>query len=86
MMKIVLTTLGGCVIGSVVGLFGSARLFHAIYYEGCMTGLTVSNKSLKIGAPIGAVTFAGFGFWLGYRLDKKAKRQLPAREDSQLET
>ena len=65
-MKILLTALGGILIGPVVGFFGSGPVFHAIYYKGCMTGLTVLNKGLTVGAPIGAVTFAVIGFWLGY--------------------
>lgn len=84
-MRTILTVLG-VLIGSVVGFFGSYPVFHAIYYKGCMTELDVLAKMLTVGAPLGTVTFAGFGFWLGCRLDKKAKqRQLDNEENSGLE-
>jgi hypothetical protein len=84
MMRAILTTLG-VLIGPVAGFFGSGPVFHAIYYKGCMTGFTVLNKALTIGAPLGAVTFAGLGFWLGYRLDKKAKQRQLDEGDAELE-
>ena len=83
-MRAILTVLG-VLIGPVAGFFGSYPVFHAIYYKGCMTGFTVLHKSLTVGAPLGAVTFAVIGFWLGYRLDKKVKqRQLDDKEDSEI--
>jgi hypothetical protein len=85
MMRTILTVLG-VLIGPVAGFFGSYPVFHAIYYKGCMSDLDVLAKMLTVGAPLGAVTFAGLGFWVGYRLDKKAKqRQLDDDEDSERE-
>jgi hypothetical protein len=78
MMRTILTTLG-VLIGPVAGFFGSYPVFHAIYYEGCMTGFDVLAKMLTVGAPLGAVTFGGFGFWIGSRFDKKAKQRQCAR-------
>jgi uncharacterized protein YneF (UPF0154 family) len=81
MMRAILTVLG-LLIGPFAGFYGSYPVFHAIYYKGCMTGFTVLIASLMIGAPLGAVVFAVVGFWLGYRLDKRAKqRQLDDEED-----
>ena len=83
-MRTILTTLG-VLIGPVAGFFGSYPIFHAIYYEGCMTGLDVLVRMITVGAPLGAITFAVFGFWLGYRLDKKAKQRQLDEENSELE-
>ena len=84
MMRAILTVLG-ILIGPVAGFFGSGPVFHAIYYKGCMTGFDVLDKMLTVGAPLGAVTFAGLGFWVGYRIDKKAKQpKLEDEEDSEL--
>ncbi len=85
MMRAILAVLG-VLIGPVAGFFGSYPVFHAVYYEGCMTGFDVLGKMLTVGAPLGAVTFAGLGFWVGYRIDKKAKQpKLEDEEDSELE-
>ena len=80
-MRAILTVLG-VLIGPVAGFFGSYPIFHAIYYNGCMTELDVLAKMLTVGAPLGAITFAGFGFWLGYRLDRKARPRRPDQGDT----
>ena len=84
MMRAILTTLG-VLIGTVAELFG---MWH-VYCHGRTpimdAGLEAFFLSLFIGAPIGAVTFGVIGFWLGYRLDKKAKQRQLDEENSELE-
>jgi hypothetical protein len=65
MMRTILT-----VLGVLIGPVAAYPVFHAIYYEGCMTEFVVWAKMLTVGAPLGAVTFAGLGFWVGCWLDK----------------
>lgn len=83
MMKTVLTILGGILIGPVAGYYVMYWLSYLNHHGDCMWRFGAHFGGLLMGAPIGAITFGGFGFWLGYRLDKKLKqRQLENDRDS----
>ena len=86
MMKTVLTIVGGILIGPVAGYYVTYWLSYMQHHNDCMWRFGAHFGGLLFGAPVGAVTFAGLGFWLGYRLDKKAKqRQLDDGGTSELE-
>ena len=86
MMRTILTSLGCVLIGPFTGYFVTYWLYSISTHNDCMWRLAALGLSLTVGAPLGAVTFAVIGFWLGYRLDKKVKqRQLDAEENPEFE-
>ena len=75
MMKTVLACLGGILIGPFAGFYMAYGLSYLTHHGDCMWRFGAFFGSLFTGAPLGAVTFAGLGFWLGYRIDKKKAKQ-----------
>ena len=85
MMKTLLTALCGILIGPVAGYYVTYWLSYLNHHGDCMWRFGAHFGALLIGAPIGAVTFALLGFWLGHRLDKKPKqRQLESDGTSEI--
>ena len=86
MTKIILTTIGGMVIGSVTGYYVVYWLAYLDRSGDCMWRLMAWIRGLSLGAPLGAITFGLIGFGIGYLLDKMAKqRQLDDEKASELE-
>ena len=82
MMRTILTSLGCILIGPFTGYFVTYWLYSIGSHNDCMWRLAAFGLLLTVGAPLGSITFAVIGFWLGYRLDKKAKQQLAHQEES----
>jgi hypothetical protein len=84
-MKTILTVLG-VLIGPILGYFTAYCLFFVVERGSCMDKFVANAAGWVFGVPIGAVTFGIIGFWLGSRLDKKAKQlQLDDGGNSELE-
>ena len=87
MMKIVLTILGGILIGPLAGYYGIFWLYEVQTHHHVLARLEELQQalaSLFLGVPLGAVTFAVIGFLVGYMLDKRAKRRRSDKVSSQL--
>ena len=82
MMRTILTSLGCILIGPFTGYFVTYWLYSIGSHNDCMWRFAAFGLSLTVGAPLGAVTFAVIGFWVGYRLDTKAKLRLSHQEES----
>ena len=81
MMRTILAVLGAILIGPVTGYYVTYWLSYLNHRSDCMWRFGAHFGALLIGAPLGAVTFAGLGFWLGYRLDRKARPKLSDEGD-----
>ena len=81
MMKILLTIAGGVLVGPVVG-YGVVFPIYCSNSAGCMSELAAMGMSIFVGAPIGAVTFAIIGFWVGYRIDKNSRPSAISSEEN----
>ena len=74
-MKIVLTAVGGMLIGPFAGYHGMYWLSSLGSHHDCWWRTGAFVGSIFFGVPIGVVTFGLIGFWVGYLLDKRAKRR-----------
>jgi hypothetical protein len=83
--RTVLATLGGVLTGPFAGFFVAWWLYSLVGpHNSCMWWFEAFAWSLFGGAPVGLVTFAVIGFWVGDRLDRKAKLRLSDEGNSQL--
>ena len=82
MWKAVYATLGGIVVGPLVGYF-AAYCVCLISYAGsnCMYKLIATAMGWFLGVPIGAVTFCFLGFLLGAARDRRAKENVTASDE-----
>lgn len=81
-------TILGALIGPVAGFFGMFFLQSSLPHHGCgVTGIAEAIlSSLFIGAPLGLITFALIGHWLGSLLEPKPKGDNVAASDEELKT
>jgi hypothetical protein len=82
MWKAVYATLGGIVVGPLVG-YSAAYCLGLISYAGsnCMYKLIATTMGWFFGVPIGAVVFCFLGFLLGAARDRRAKASVAASDE-----
>jgi MFS family permease len=81
-MKIVLTAVGGILIGPFAGFFGTYWLCSLNAHHDCMWRFGAFFASVLIGGPVGMLALGLTGFCVGYWLDKRAKRRRSEEEGS----